>query len=599
MDEDALAQLNEHQRAAVTHTDGPSIILAGAGSGKTRVLTYKVLYLIEKKGIDPSRIAMMTFTNKAAQEMKLRVKKDLGFTGTFHSLGAKLLRHYAKYAGLDFNFVIYDEDDAESLIKQIMKSNPPQFLRKITPKSVKYRISGAKDNLLTPSQLKIFADDEYSLYMTQLYGEYQKRLEKNNAVDFDDLIFKIVKMCQEHENIRKKYAEMFDYVLVDEFQDTNSGQYAMAKYLAGEKGNITVVGDFAQSIYSWRGADIRNLTRFEEDFENVHVFHLEQNYRSTQNVLDFAYDVIVENGGHPVLKLFTDNAEGEEVAIMQLMNEEAEAVYIAEEIKKRLHEFTYDDFAVLYRMNAQSRVIEEVFLHYGMPYVLIGGTRFYERKEIKDILAYVRLTVNPDDEVSQERAIKIGKQRYKKLVTLIQTLREEETTYSTERLIEKILEETGYVGLYDPDDPEDGPRLENIKELRSVAQQFSDVNSFLEQIALVESEYSENERHKKGRHGVKLMTMHQAKGLEFPFVFIVGLEEGILPHSRSIFDKQSLEEERRLLYVGITRAKKKLFLTYAERRRMFGRGGYTQVSRFIQDKVGGGVHAGSTEDDMF
>jgi DNA helicase-2/ATP-dependent DNA helicase PcrA len=390
MDRDLLAQLNKNQLAAVTHTDGPSVILAGAGSGKTRVLTYKVLYLIEEKKIDASRIAMMTFTNKAAQEMKLRVKKDLGFTGTFHSLGAKLLRHQAHYAGLDFNFVIYDEDDSEGLIKQIMKENPPQVLRKITSKSVKYRISGAKDNLLTPAQLKTFADDEYSLYMAQLYAEYQRRLEKNNAVDFDDLIFKIVKMCEDHEHVRKKYADMFDYVLVDEFQDTNAGQYAMAKYLAGEKKNITVVGDFAQSIYSWRGADIKNLSRFEEDFDDVQVFHLEQNYRSTQNVLNFAYDIIVENGSHPVLKLFTDNAEGDDVTILQLMNEEQEAVFIAEEIKKHLHTYEYDDFAVLYRMNAQSRVIEEVFLHYGIPYVLIGGTRFYERKEIKDILAYVR-----------------------------------------------------------------------------------------------------------------------------------------------------------------------------------------------------------------
>ncbi|KXK12037.1 MAG: ATP-dependent DNA helicase PcrA [Microgenomates bacterium OLB23] len=361
MDKDVFAQLNPNQRAAVTHAHGPSIILAGAGSGKTRVLTYKVLYLIEHEHIDPSRIAMMTFTNKAAQEMKVRVQRELGFTGTFHSLGAKLLRHYAKYAGLDFNFVIYDEEDAESLIKQIMKTNPPPTLRKITPKSVKYRISGAKDNLLSPAQLRTFADDEYSLYMAQLYGEYQRRLEKNNAVDFDDLIFKIVKMCEEHEHMRIKYGEMFDYILVDEFQDTNAGQYAMAKYLAGDKTNITVVGDFAQSIYSWRGADIRNLERFQKDFTNVQTFHLEQNYRSTQNVLNFAYDIIVENGTHPVLKLFTDNIEGEEVVVMQLMNEEQEAVYIAEEVKKRLHKHTYDDFAVLYRMNAQSRVIEEVF----------------------------------------------------------------------------------------------------------------------------------------------------------------------------------------------------------------------------------------------
>ena len=404
-------------------------------------------------------------------------------------------------------------------------------------------------------------------------------------------------MCGEHEKIRKKYGEMFDYVLVDEFQDTNPGQYAMAKYLAGGKGNITVVGDFAQSIYSWRGADIRNLARFEEDYNDVKVFHLEQNYRSTQNVLDFAFEVIGENGSHPVLKLFTDNEQGEEVAVLQLMNEEQEAVFIAEEIKKKLNQFEYDDFAVLYRMNAQSRVIEEVFLHYGIPYVLIGGTRFYERKEIKDILAYVRLTVNPEDEVSLERAIKIGKQRYKNLVSFIETMKTEETTYSTERLIEKILEETQYLGLYDVDDPEDSPRLENIKELRSVAQQFNEINSFLEQIALVESEYSENERHKKGKHGVKMMTMHQAKGLEFPFVFIVGLEEGILPHSRSMFDKSQLEEERRLLYVGITRAKKKVYLTYAERRRMFGRGGYTQVSRFIEHKVAG--YSESIEDDTF
>ena len=584
-----LDHLNPQQKEAVTCTDGPSLILAGAGSGKTRVLTSKVMYLVKEKNVDPNNIAMVTFTNKAARSMQERVSMTLGFVGTFHSLCARILRKDAPHIGLGHDFVIYDDSDTDVVVKNIMKDMI--IKKKLTPSYVKYRISSAKDNLLSPEKYATFAKSEQDEIIAKIYIEYQKKLSQNNAVDFDDLIYKTVELLQMNPKVLEKYQDMFQYLLVDEFQDTNAGQYLLAQLLATKYKNITVVGDFSQSIYSWRGADIQNLKKFEVDFSDAKVFHLEQNYRSTQNVLDLAFDIISGNDTHPILDLFTDNEDGDEVTFKQLTNEQEEALYIAEEIERLTeHEgYSYEDIAILYRMNAQSRVIEEAFLHYAIPYVLIGGTRFYERKEIKDILSYLRLIVNPEDEVSLERARKLGKTRFAHFKQLYEDVKEKKDDISTDQLIELVFAHTGYLDLYDKDDPEDAPRLENLRELRSVALRFENLIEFLHQVALVESEYSENERLQKDKTGVKLMTLHQAKGLEFQVVYIVGVEEGILPHSRALYDKQELEEERRLLYVGVTRARKKLYITYAQRRFLFGRGAYAQISRFVESYA---PHAG-------
>lgn len=583
MNSNIFDELNEQQSKAVEYTDGPSIVLAGAGSGKTRVLTYKVLHLIHNENVDPSKIMMMTFTNKAAKEMQKRVGSTLGFIGTFHSFCAQVLRKDGQHVGVPPSYIIYDTDDTIALIKDILKGMT--VYKKITPTTIKYKISSAKDNLLTPEQFVKFARNETDEVVSRVYKKYQARLEKNNAVDFDDLIFKTVELFRDHPEVRERYNKTFTHVLVDEFQDTNAAQYLLAKYLAQSHQNITAVGDFSQSIYSWRGADIQNLERFNEDFTGAKVFYLEQNYRSTQNVLDLAYEVISHNETHPILELYTENDEGKDITIKELFNEQDEAIFIAEEIKKLNGKESYDDVAVLYRTNAQSRVIEEAFLHYGIPYVLIGGTRFYERKEIKDMLAYIRLYINPEEEISLDRAQKIGKRRYNKLNELYKEVEQKEQEITTDDLIKLIFQRTGYLDMYDEEDPSDIPRIENLKELRSVAIRFEDVHEFLQQVALVESEYSQNEKQRKSKQGVKMMTLHQAKGLEFPYVFIVGAEEGLIPHSRSIYDRHQLEEERRLMYVGITRAEKKLYITYVQKRFMFGRRLFAQVSRFIEHKV--------------
>jgi len=575
-------ELNKQQNEAVTYTSGPSLILAGAGSGKTRVLIAKVLYLIEKCGIEPSCILMVTFTNKAAGEMKKRVKRPLGFIGTFHSFCVRVLRQYGDQMGLDSNFVIYDDNDTDELIKDILKEL--DIPKKHSPSFIKNKISQAKDQLLTPQDYKKLFRDQFSLVIGQVYELYQKKLEKNKAVDFDDLIFKTAQLFIEHKKILEKYQDTYAYVLVDEFQDTNHAQYMLSKLLAQKHQALTVVGDFSQSIYSWRGAEIKNLQKLETDFPNLKIFYLEENYRSTQNILEFAYDVISKNSTHPILKLFTKNQAGHEVEVKQLENEQYEALYICEQIKQLVSaNVDFSSAAILYRINAQSRIIEEAFLSLGIPYVLVGGTRFYERREIKDILSYLRLLVNPEDEVAKKRVIKIGKKRFEDFRDVYIKVHENLKNSSTIDLVDEVLQKTKYVKLYDETNEEDYERLENIKELRSVAQNFPYIHDFLEQVTLVESEYSASEKRFKNDKGVHMMTLHQAKGLEFPYIFIIGAEEGILPHSRSIYDKMSLEEERRLFYVGITRAREKLFITHTQRRFFFGRRSTSQISRFLQD----------------
>jgi len=577
--------LNPQQIEAVSHTSGPSIILAGAGSGKTRVLVYKVLYLITQKKIDPKHIIMITFTNKAAAEMKRRIdladKGSLGFIGTFHSFCAFLLRKYAGRLGYGPDFVIFDDDDQETLLKQILKKTDSD---RMTQSYAAHLISAAKNQLIPPERFTHFFSDQKAAIVADIYKEYQAKLKKNNALDFDDLIMKVVELLRRDEELCTHLQDQYSQVLIDEFQDTNYAQYTLVRLLAERKKNVTVVGDFSQGIYSWRGADIRNLEKFQEDFPTSKVFYLEQNYRSTPDILDFANDIISKNSGHPILKLFTKQPSGEEIAIKELQNEEEESLFVVSEIERLQTKYTYKDIAVLYRINAQSRSLEEALLQYSIPYMLVGGTRFYERKEIKDILSYLRLVVNPENEVAKERIQKLGKRRWEEFVSSFSQIQAEAKKKDSSEIMEDIFDSTHYLSLYDTDDPDDYSRLENIKELKNVALSYPKLNDFLEQVALVESEYSEGEKQQKGKDGVRLMTLHQAKGLEFSAVFLIGVEEGILPHSRSINDYHQLEEERRLMYVGVTRAKERLYISHARRRFMFGRRMESAPSRFIANE---------------
>ena len=588
MNKDIFKDLNKEQQKAVVAIDGPMIILAGAGSGKTRVLTYKVIYLIKEKGINPFNILMLTFTNKAANEMKERVKlitNQPPAISTFHSLCAKLLRIEGKHIGLSPQFAIYDTQDQIDAVKEAMKLlglSPKEY----KPSSVLATISQAKNELITEEDYPKYARGHFQEVVARVYRVYQNLLKENEAVDFDDLMIKTVMLFGENSQILKKYQDRFVYILIDEYQDTNHAQYYLTKMLAQKYQNICVVGDFAQSIYSWRGADFTNLTKFKDDFKNAKTFSLSQNYRSTQKILDAATSVISRNTTHPVLKLWTENPNGDDVTIYEARNEQDEAEFIIREtsnFKLLTSNFKYSDVAVFYRTNAQSRAIEEVFIHQGISYVLIGGTRFYERKEIKDVLSYLRLIANPKDMVSYKRIEKLGKGRLEKFLDFQQQFKNQRNPLSTIDILDQTLKRTEYLSLYDEKDEEDRQRLENIKELRSVAVEFPNLHHFLENVALVEQEYMPDHPKSNGekKDAVTLMTMHAAKGLEFPVVFMVGMEEGLFPHSRSLMDKNELEEERRLCYVGLTRAKEKLFLTYARRRLFFGQKSSNIVSRFI------------------
>lgn len=448
------------------------------------------------------------------------------------------------HIGLPRSFVIYDEDDSRALIKKCIKES---VITKFTPSYFSNRISAAKNELISPAQYSSVFSDYTASDVATVYKLYQKYLKQNNAVDFDDLLIRTIELLTLNKNILDKYHRIYKYILVDEFQDTNVAQYILTRLLGEKEKNVTIVGDFSQSIYSWRGADIGNLEKFKTDFEGSRTFHLEQNYRSTQKILDFAYGVISKNTRHPILKLYTKNKEGTDIIYHEAEDEQQEALFIASEIDRIKQVGENETYAVLYRTNAQSRVIEEAFLHWGTPYILVGGTRFYERREIKDVLAYLRLLINPADTVATDRIKKLGKRRWDKFREYYQKTKDSVETHNTSDLMDQIFAATGYLDLYHPDDAEDYTRLENIKELKSVAVAFPNIIEFLEQVALVESEYFEKE--KKADHSpstVRLMTLHGAKGLEFDVVFIVGLEDGILPHSRAIDDYFQLEEERRL-----------------------------------------------------
>jgi len=572
---DWLKELNKEQKRAVTYGDGPLLILAGAGSGKTRALTCRAAYLIKEKGLDPTRILLVTFTNKAAKEMKERVKKLIGkeitrlpWMGTFHAFCARILRIDGQAIGINRQFVIYDEDDSLATIKQAMK-NLDIDNQIYKPRVIKAAISAAKNDLIDQREYGQLIKGNLAEVVGQVYREYQRLLKTYEALDFDDLLMLGVKLLQNSEIVAKKYQEKYLQVLIDEYQDTNKAQYQLTKFLTKKWRNFTAVGDFSQSIYSWRGADFRNLNNLKNDFPDIEVVSMEQNYRSTKNILAAANQVIAKNSSHPILKLWAESQDGPKIKTFEGADDKEEVQFIV----NSLAALDYQDTAILYRTNAQSRIIEEALIKAGIPYILVGGVKFYSRMEIKDCLAYLRFLINPKDKVSYKRLEKIGKRQLEKFVNW------RPSGKTTREILEGALKETKYLDRFDPKDEEDIARLENIKELMSVAEEYPDLEEFLENAALAE----ERDLVKEKGKCVTLMTLHASKGLEFKNVFMVGMEEGLFPHSRSLMDREELEEERRLCYVGMTRAKENLCLSYSRRRLYFGSIANNAVSRFLGD----------------
>lgn len=596
-----LKDLNQQQQKAVSYTKGPLLVLAGAGSGKTRVLTYKAGFLVLEKKVDPSNILLVTFTNKAAEEMKQRIKKILTsrlsrpnspFAGTFHSFCAKLLKVDGKHIGINPNYLIYDEADQLDLIKQTMALLNIST-QNFKPSSILNTISSAKNELIGPKEYIGYARGYFQKTAAKIYELYQKLLKEYEALDFDDLIFKTVDLFKKDYQVLDKYQNRFLHILVDEYHDTNQAQYVLTKLLSLKHKNLTVVADCSQSIYGWRGANFRNVLNLKNDFPCLKTISLEQNYRSSQIILSAAFNVIKQNNSHPILKLWTKNAKGKKIKVYEARNEKDEASFIVDQIAQdslRASHPNYSKYAVLYRTNAQSRVLEEAFLHAGIPYILVGGVRFYKRKEIKDCLAYLRLLFNPKDRVSYKRVEKLGKKRLEKFLNLAEKISIKgglASKLTTTQILNQVIETTNYWDLFNKKDEQDLVRIENIKELFSVAQEFPKLTDFLENVSLVEQEalpqgYISIKRGDK-KNAVALMTMHAAKGLEFKTVFMVGMEEGLFPHSRSLLEKEDLEEERRLAYVGLTRAKKNLYLIYSRRRLYFGVHSFNQISRFITE----------------
>jgi len=507
------------------------------------------------------------------------------FAGTFHSFCCRVLRVDGHHINIPPNFVIYDTDDQENLIKSALLDlnlTPKEF----KPSSLLYYIEAAKNSFQTPKDMASQSHGFWQDYAVKVYETYQKKLDQSHALDFNDLLFKTVELFYEYPKVLEKYQDKYPFILVDEYQDTNQIQYLLTKLLAKKYQQITAVGDASQAIYGWRGADFKNLMNFVNDFKNTKVINLEQNYRSTQIILDAANSVISKNNSHPVLKLFTLKKSDDKIKLYEASSEIDEAEFIAQKIQfiQNNLRIPLRQVAVLYRMNAQSRVIEESFLKYGIPYVLIGGTRFYERAEIKDILSMLRFATNRVDKVSQDRIDKIfGKRR--KIVFMDHLKNLDVKSLNSLQILESLIVGSGYLDRYDSKDEDDQKRIENIKELKSVAATFPKISDFLENISLVQQEYSLQEKNKKkeNRDGVRLMTLHGAKGLEFEVVFLVGFEEGILPHSRCFIEESEVEEERRLCYVGITRAKDYLYISYATRRLYFGKSSLNEPSRFLAD----------------
>lgn len=628
-----LDGLNREQQQAVQHTEGPLLILAGAGSGKTKVLTVRIAYLLAQ-GVNPYEILAITFTNKAAKEMKSRVEGLVGdvanriWLSTFHSFCAKFLRfELDNFLGYNSNFTIYDTSDSQVVIKAALKAL--NLDDKYYPVGAMISaISDAKNKLMFASDFRKQARDFYQQKVADVYEYYERELRKNNALDFDDLLLVAVKLLQSNAAVLEKYSKRFKYVMIDEYQDTNHAQYLLAYLLSSHWKNIAVVGDADQSIYAWRGADIQNILDFEKDYPNCTSIKLEQNYRSTKIILDAANAVIDNNEGRPEKNLWTDKVEGAKIQHFTAQSEHEEAAFIGDTIVKKhdIHGVPYGDMAILYRTNAQSRVLEEALIKRALPYTMVGGTKFYDRKEIKDVLAYLRVLYNPFDDLSLLRIINVPKrsigattvsklqdyarengtslfmtltqlhlvdtikgktkEKLEEFGILIFTLVAEMDDKSVLDILEAILDRTGYLAqLEESTDPQDQARAENIGELLSVAKDFQDTNptgtveDFLEQVALVNDVDSFEQEESK----VTLMTLHAAKGLEFPIVFLGGLEEGLFPHSRTLMNPEEIEEERRLAYVGITRAEKELYISNATTRTVFGRTSSYLPSRFIDE----------------
>ncbi|MBU1019534.1 MAG: UvrD-helicase domain-containing protein [Patescibacteria group bacterium] len=646
MNDEILKNLNEKQMEAVTTTAGPVLIIAGAGSGKTRALTHRIAYLIKHHKVNPWNILGVTFTNKAAAEMQKRVFKllypcengfpapenlrnyDLPMLGTFHSICVRILRKEAHLLGYENSFTIYDAIDSEALVKQVMKDL--QYDPKaVNPRAVLSHISGAKNELMDWEDYEVRAHNYFTEKVAKIYKNYQKRLRRNQAMDFDDLIMQTVSILRQYPDVLDKYQEKFKFILVDEYQDTNHAQYTLVELLAQKYRNICVVGDSDQSIYSWRGANMQNILDFEKDYPDAKAVFLEQNYRSTPVILDAAHDVIVKNRNRKDKKMWTEREGGELIRIWTARDELDEGEMIAREIEDRIrgHECPdYRDFVALYRTNAQSRVLEEVFMRYGIPYRIIGGVKFYQRKEIKDLLAYLRVIHNPHDTVSLLRIINVPArnigaktievvQEYsarhqmsfwdvleaadelqgelpeskiaalRRFVAIIKDGRKFNSSHTASGVINEILVASKYKDFLLDGSDEGEIRFENVLELISVSSKYDrlepgiSLSTFLEEVSLISDLDSLDEKD----NAVTFMTLHSAKGLEFPCVFVCGLEEGIFPHSRSLLDPQEMEEERRLMYVGMTRAVDELFLLHAERRMLYGDVKNNAASQFLLD----------------
>ena len=631
--------LNSPQKEAVLHTDGPLLILAGAGSGKTRVLTHRIAYLISEKDINPWNILAITFTNKAAQEMRERVDRITGTDGgsvwvsTFHSTCVRILRRYIDRLGYDTNFTIYDTDDQKTLMKEVCRKLDLDT-KKYKERSLLAQISHAKDELMTPDEMLMNAGADFNQKkVAEVYREYQASLRRNNALDFDDLIVKTVELFQNCGDVLEYYQERFRYIMVDEYQDTNTAQFKFVSLLASRYENLCVVGDDDQSIYKFRGANIGNILGFERVFPDAKVIRLEQNYRSTQNILNAANGVIANNTERKEKKLWTENPEGEKIHFRQFMNGFEEAEYVVGDIAKKRRENTghYRDCAILYRTNAQSRLFEEKCLHANIPYKIVGGVNFYARKEVKDLLCYLKTVDNAADDLAVRRILNVPKRgigattvgrvqdyadnmnisfydalrvaeevpsigrslsKIDGFVTFIQSLKSKAQAYTVTELLEEIIDLTGYVDELKAEDTEESrARIENIDELISKTVSYQEtmtaegreatLSGFLEEIALI----ADIDTVDPDQDYVLLMTLHSAKGLEFPYVYLAGMEDGIFPSSMCIFsgDSSDMEEERRLCYVGITRAMKELTLTSAQQRMVRGETQYNRVSRFVRE----------------
>jgi DNA helicase-2/ATP-dependent DNA helicase PcrA len=588
-----LEKLNPQQQEAVLHEGGAAMVLAGAGSGKTTVLTTRAAWLLAEKKVAPNSLMVVTFTNKAAGEIRNRIQlltgNSLPFSGTFHSLCVRILRRHGHYIGLDPNFVIYDTDDQKQVIKEIYKARGLENSM-FGMQAVRSTISNAKNEIIGPRAYQEMAKGQFQTHVGQVYQWYQEELRKAQAVDFDDLLLKTLELLQHVPQARDGYQELIAHVLVDEYQDTNKVQYELTKIFTSPGENVYVVGDFSQSIFAWRGADYRNMLQLKQDFKNITEYRLEQNYRSNQNILDAATEIISQNTKHPILKLWTNQKTGNKITIYQAESSRDEARQVVKYIRQEHRQHPYSEMAILYRTNAQSREFEEAFIHAGIPYRLVGGTKFYERKEVKDVISYLRYFTNPQDTISLERIQKLGKRRLAKFQEWTAKWPEQtnaannQTTDSNPASILKtILDVTGYLDKYNHKTEDDLSRIENIHELVNVAAQFDSVRQLLENIALLQDDHFVDVEAKNNQDAVNMMSLHSAKGLEFAVVFMVGMEDGLLPHSRSMLDPYQMEEERRLCYVGITRAKSQLYLSYARSRFQYGSRSYSLRSRFLGD----------------